>query len=209
MNTSTSIGSIGASHAFCAMLAAVLSLPAGPAQAQELVFQDARPYRFFLGGGLTAGGDRLLTAHYIDGDDDSLRAGGTFQFHGGMQFQVAPRLTMALSVGYHVDAIDTFWGSTWFSRVPVEGLAHFQLDRNWRIGGGIRYPIDPRVSSDDFAPDVDEDFQSSVSPVFEIEYLFTPNLGLKFRAVSERYKSKRGLPTVDGDHVGLVLNFYF
>lgn len=25
----------------------------------------------------------------------------------------------------------------------------------------------------------------------------------------ERYKSKAGLPTVNGDHVGLVLNFYF
>ena len=201
---------MGARLAFAALLApASFTLPAGHAQAQELVIQDARPYRFFLGGGLTAGGDRLITARHSNGNDESLRGGGTIQLHGGMQFQVAPRLTMALSIGYHVDAIDTFWGSTWFARYPVEGLAHFQLDRNWRIGGGIRYAIDPTLSSDGFAPDVDEHFRSSVSPVVEIEYLFTPNLGLKLRAVNERYKSKIGLPTVDGDHVGLMLNYYF
>jgi hypothetical protein len=189
-------------------LAAALALPAGIAQSQALVLDD-RPYRFFVGGGLTAGGDRLITAHYINGSDESLRGGGTIQAHGGIEFRVAPALTMALSIGYHVDAIDTFWGSTWFARVPVEALAHFQIHPNWRLGGGIRYAIDPTLSSDGFAPDVDEHFRSSVAPVIEVEYLFTPRLGLKLRAVNERYKSKAGLPAVDGDHVGLVLNFYF
>ena len=189
-------------------LATALALPVR-AEAQELVIQDNRPYRFFVGGGLTAGGDRLVTAHYIRGGDESLHGGGTIQLHGGLEFRVAPSLTMALSVGYHVDAIDTFWGSTWFARVPVEALAHFQVDRNWRIGGGIRYAIDPTLSSDGDAPDVHEHFRSSVSPVIELEYLFNPHLGLKFRAVNERYKSKAGLPTVDGDHVGLMLNYYF
>ncbi len=190
-------------------LAATVALPAVQAQGQELVVLDDRPYRFFIGGGLTAGGDRLVTARYINGSDESLRGGGTIQVHGGVEFKVAPSLTMALSIGYHVDAIDTFWGSTWFARVPIEGLAHFQFDRNWRVGGGIRYAIDPTLSSDGFAPDVDEHFRSQVAPVVEIEYLFNPRLGLKLRGVSERYKSKVGLPTVDGDHVGLILNFYF
>lgn len=210
MNAQISVGSMATRLALATLFGAtVLALPAVPAKAQELVIEDTRPYRFFLGGGLTAGGDRLVTARYINGSDESLRGGGTIQLHGGMQFNVAPALTMALSVGYHVDAIDTFWGSTWFARVPVEALAHFRLDRNWRIGGGVRYAIDPTLSSDGFAPDVDEHFRSSLSPVVELEYLFTPNLGLKLRAVNERYKSKVGLPTVDGDHVGLILNYYF
>lgn len=192
-----------------AVAAAAFGLPAANLQAQELVYQDARPYRFFIGGGLTTGGDRLVTARYVDGSDESLRGGGTIQIHGGMQFQVAPALTMALSIGYHVDAIDTFWGSTWFARWPLEGLAHFQVDRNWRIGGGIRYAIDPTLSSDGFVSDVHEHFTPSIAPVIEIEYLFTPHMGLKLRAVNERYKSKIGLPTVDGDHVGLIFNYYF
>jgi hypothetical protein len=210
MNTETLAGRLSARLLLATGVAATLfAMPGADLQAQELLYQEARPYRFFLGGGLTAGGDRLVTARYADGSDESLRGGGTIQFHGGMQFQVAPSLTMALSIGYHLDAIDTFWGSTWFARWPLEGLAHFQLDRNWRIGGGIRYAIDPTLSSDGYASGVNEHFNASVSPVVELEYLFTPHVGLKLRAVSERYKSKMGLPTVDGDHLGLIFNYYF
>jgi hypothetical protein len=190
-------------------IAAAVILPAGAAGAQELVFQDTRPVRFFVGGGLTAGGDRLVTARYINGSDESLHGGGTIQVHAGLEFRVAPSLTMALSAGYHLDAIDTFWGSTWFGRVPIEALAHFQVDPRWRVGGGVRFAVDPTLSSDGFGADVDEHFRSSVGPVVEVEYLFNPRLGLKLRGVSERYKSKQGLPTVDGNHVGLLLNFYF
>ena len=194
----------------CGMaIAAAVLLPVGHARSQELVIQDTRPVRFFVGGGLTFGGDRLVTARYINGSDESLHGGGTIQIHGGLEFKVAPALTLALSAGYHLDAIDTFWGSTWFGRVPIEALGHFQLDPHWRIGGGVRFAVDPTLSSDGFAPDVDEHFRSSVGPVIEVEYLFNRSLGLKLRGVSERYKSKQGLPTVDGNHVGLLLNFYF
>ena len=206
MNTRTSAAGLFSRTA----IAAVVLLPvAGLAQAQELVIQDNRPVRFFIGGGVTGGGDRLLTARYINGSDESLHGGGTIQVHAGFEFRVAPSLTLALSAGYHVDAIDTFWGSTWFGRVPIEGLAHYQLDPHWRIGGGVRFAVDPTLSSDGFAPDVDEHFRSAVGPVIELEYLFNRSIGLKLRGVSERYKSKEGLPTVNGDHIGLMVNFYF
>ena len=190
-------------------IAAAVIAPATASQAQELVLQDNRPVRFFIGGGITGGGDRLVTARYINGSDESLHGGGTIQIHAGLEFRVAPSVTLALSAGYHIDAIDTFWGSTWFGRVPIEALGHVRLDPHWRVGGGVRFGVDPTLSSDGFAPDVDEHFRSSVGPVLEIEYLFNPRLGLKLRGVSERYESKEGLPTVNGDHVGLMLNFYF
>jgi hypothetical protein len=205
MNTRTSAATLAAG----ATLALAALLPSGAAQAQELVIQDTRPVRFFIGGGLTAGGDRLVTARYINGSDESLHGGGTIQIHGGLEFRVAPSVTLALSAGYHVDAIDTFWGSTWFGRVPIEALGHYQLDRNWRIGGGVRFALDPTLSSDGYLSDRDEHFRTAVGPVLEVEYLFNPRLGLKLRGVSERYKSKVGLPTVDGDHVGVMVNFYF
>jgi hypothetical protein len=56
---------------------------------------------------------------------------------------------------------------------------------------------------------VDEHFRSAVGPVIELEYLFNRSIGLKLRGVGERYKSKEGLPTVNGDHIGLMVNFYF
>ena len=41
------------------------------------------------------------------------------------------------------------------------------------------------------------------------EYLFNPSLGLKVRGVFEQYRSKAGLPSVNGNQIGVVLNFYF
>jgi hypothetical protein len=190
-------------------LAATLALAAGTTQAQELIIDDARPVRFFLGGGLTAGGDRLVTARFVNGDDYTIHGGALLQVYGGFEFRVAPALSLALSVGYHVDSADAWNGSTWFSRIPVEALAHYRVAPNWRIGGGVRFALHPRLSSDGYAPSVDEDFEAAIGPVVEVEYLFNPRFGLKLRAVSERYKSKAGLPTVDGDHVGLMASFYF
>lgn len=209
MNTKTSTNAFLAPLALAASLALSSGLFPGLAQAQELIRQDVRPVRFFIGGGFTAGGDRLITARQFNDDDYSLHGGGLLQVHGGVEFRIAPTVSLALSVGYHVDAVDTFWGSTRFSRVPIEALGHVRVHPNWRVGGGVRFTVDPTLSSDGFAPDVDENFRSSIGPVIEVEYLFNPRLGLKLRGVSERYKSKAGLSTVSGNHVGLMLNFYF
>lgn len=199
------------------LLLAAIALPGSIAQAQVVAvtqapavyIPEARPVRFFLGGGLTTGGDRLVTARYFDGSDYSLRGGGLFQIHGGLEFRVAPAFSLALSVGYHVDSVDTFYGSTWFHRVPIEALGHFRVHPNWRIGGGVRFAVDPSLSSDGFSPVADEEFDSSVGPVIEVEYLFNPSIGVKLRGVAERYKSKSGLPTVSGNHIGLMFNYYF
>ena len=190
-------------------IAATLLVSNGVAQAQELIIDDIRPVRFFVGGGLTAGGDRLVTARFVNGDDYTIHGGALLQVHGGIEFRVAPAVSLALSLGYHVDSADAWNGSTWFSRIPVEALAHFNVAPNWRLGGGVRFALHPRLSSDGYAPSVDEDFKSAIGPVLEVEYLFNPRFGLKLRGVSERYKSKAGLPTVDGDHIGLMANFYF
>ncbi len=188
-------------------IAAIATIAAPTAEAQTVV--DTRPARFFLGAGLTGGGDRLFTARFTDGSDYTLRAGALVQLHGGVEFRVAPAVSVAVSVGYHVDSADARNGSTWFRRVPVEALAHVDIHPQWRLGGGLRVALSPRLSSDGAAPYTDEDFETALGPVIEIEHRFNHWFGLKLRAVSERYKSKAGLPTVNGDHVGLFANFYF
>ena len=205
----TSIAKLRSLAGRLAAAAAFATAFGAAAQAQEVVYQDLRPVRLFIGGGLTAGGDRLATAQYYHGSDYSLHAGGLVQFHGGIEFQVTPLASVALSVGYHIDAIDDFWGSTRFTRVPVELLGHFRVHPNWRLGGGIRWALHPKLTSEGHAPVVDEDFDSAVGPVIEAEYLFNPSLGLKVRGVFEQYRSKAGLPSVNGNHIGVVLNFYF
>ncbi len=181
----------------------------GSAHAQALQVVAERPVRAFVGFGLTHGGDRLITARYTDGSSYTLRGGGLLQLHAGAEFRLAPRLTMAASIGLHADAASAVNGSVTFRRYPLEGLAHYEFAPGWRVGGGVRLAIDPKLTSDRGFFGADQHYETAVGPVIEIEYRFNRLLGLKLRGVSERYKSKDGLPSVDGDHVGMFLNFYF
>lgn len=179
------------------------------AQAQQLEIVRERPVRAFVGFGLTTGGDRLITARYTDGSSYTLRGGGLLQIHAGAEFRLAPRVTMAASLGYHADSATAYNGSVTFRRYPLEGLAHYEFAPGWRVGGGLRLALDPKLTSDRAYFGADQRYETSLGPVLEIEYRFNRLLGLKVRGVSERYKSKDNLPTISGDHVGVILNFYF
>ena len=45
--------------------------------------------------------------------------------------------------------------------------------------------------------------------MFEGEYLLTPHVGLKMRYVAVKFKPSSGGANADGNHVGLMLNYYF
>ena len=182
--------------------------PDAAAQTLEVI-PSSRPVRFFFGLGLTGGGDRLVEARYTDGTSYTLRGGGLFQLHAGAEFRLAPRLTMAASLGYHADSASALNGSVTFRRYPLEGLMHYEFAPGWHVGGGVRVAFDPKLSSERAFFGADQNYETSIGPVFEIEYRFNRLLGLKARGVLERYKSEQNLPTVSGNHVGLVLNFYF
>ncbi len=53
------------------------------------------------------------------------------------------------------------------------------------------------------------DFESSTGALVEAEYLFTPNLGAKARFVAHKYKPSGGGMSIDGNHFGLMLGYYF
>jgi hypothetical protein len=187
--------------------AAMLSPP--PVLAQEMRVVDTRPFRFITSVGLTGGGDKLATAYYWYRDDYTIRAGSLLQANVGVEFNLAPSLTGSLTLGYHFDGVSARNGDLYFSRWPIEAMVHASLAPNFRLGGGLRFPINPRLRGEGDAPDVDEDFKMPVGVIAEAEYRFNPTFGLKLRGVTERYKSKQGLPTVKGDHVGLFAAFYF
>ncbi|MGE0801369.1 MAG: hypothetical protein AB7G13_13515 [Lautropia sp.] len=198
----------GPAAAACALAAALTVMPPTDAAAQQII-EDLRPVRFFAGFGLTAGGDRLATARYRYYRDESVHAGGLLQLHAGIEFRMAPGVTGALSAGYHADGTSGWRGSYSFDRWPIEALAHVAVAPRWRVGGGARLVLNPRLRSDGDFPDVNERFKNALGGVVEVEYRFTDLIGLKLRGVAERYKSKQALPSADGNHVGLVMNFYF
>jgi hypothetical protein len=165
--------------------------------------------RGILGIGLTNGGDTLATIAFTDGSTADLRAGGLVHFYGGVEVRLAPQVTMQGTFGYQVDDTGSNSnGALRFSRYPLELLAHVQVSPYVRIGGGARFVNDAKVSGDGVLSGIEIEYGSTTGAVIEGEYLVTPNIGLKLRAVSERYTPRAGGPSADGNHVGFYFNWY-
>lgn len=228
-----SLPSVAMASILSLVAAALILVPAGDARAQlkipdlaqvdgsvppsglpQAVVVRPRPVKFVVGIGVTGGGDRLASARYYGGysrydDDRSIRAGQLLQIHGGLEWRVAPSVTMQATVGYHTDGVDGWNGSIDFDRYPLELLAHYSFAPQWRAGGGLRYTLNPRLDGSGVARDYDIRFKRSLGPVVEVEFLPLNWLGIKLRAVFERYKPRDGGPAAEGNHVGVFANFYF
>ncbi len=184
-------------------------LASGPLRAQGIEYIDTRPVRMVASIGFTGAGDKLATAYSWYRDDYSIRAGALLQLNIGAEFNIAPALTMSLTAGYHYDGVSARNGDLYFQRWPIEALIHARVTPNIRLGGGLRVPLGAQLRATGDAPDIDEDFKVPIGVVAEAEYRFGPRFGLKVRGVTERYRSKQGLPTVKGDHLGVFAAFYF
>jgi hypothetical protein len=182
--------------------AAALVAAAG-AQAQE------RSVRGILGMGITAGGDTLASVVFANGSVEDVKGGELVHVYAGAEFRVAPQLTFQTTFGYHVsDTSAASNGSLRFSRYPLELLAHYQLSEQSRLGGGARFVNNAKVAGSGVLNYVNLDYGSTVGAVLEGEYLVTPSIGLKLRAVSEKYEPSFGGPKADGSHVGFYFSWY-
>ena len=184
---------------------AALCASIGTAQAQMAA---PSPVRFLLGAGLSAGGDKLATARYTNGDNVDIHAGGLVYLTAGLDYPFTPEFAVQGTVNYHVDNASAKNGDIKFERFPVELLGYYQPSPQWRVGGGVRYVSSPKLSGGGVASGIDASFDSTTSAVVEAEYFTSPRLGIKLRYVNETYKS-RYTQDVDGSHVGISVNYYF
>ena len=190
---------------YLAMAALTLSA-AFPANAEGVYDNSGH---FLMGMGLTFGGKTLVTVHFTNGDSEDVKSGGLVHFYGGYEYRMDNRFSVRTTIGYHVDDINAKNGSVKFDRYPLEILGHYGVTDNVRIGGGLRYVMNPEISSSGAASVGDYEFDDTTGLVIEAEYLITPHVGITLRGVSEKYKLKGSSDSVRGDHGGIYANYYF
>lgn len=170
----------------------------------------ASPFKFVVGAGLTFGGDTLATAQFSDGSSEDIKAGGLFHLYGGVEYRLGDKVSLQANVGYHVDDSSAASnGGLRFSRVPVELLGYYHLNDKFRIGGGVQVANGPEVKGSGVISNINVEFENSTGPVVEGEYMFSPKVGMKLRYVSHTFKVKNTNIEADGNHVGVMFNFYF
>lgn len=177
----------------------------------QSVAAPAKTVRGFVGIGASAGGDKLATAEYTNGDTASIRAGSGVYFTGGVDFRINEQFSAQTSVSFHVDDQTASNGSLQFHRFPIEALAFYHIDQQWKIGTGLRYVTGAKLSGSGVADFDDVKFDNTLSAVVEAEYLFTPQVSVKVRYVNEKFEVKSRFNQVDvkANHVGISGNYYF
>jgi len=166
------------------------------------------PARFVIGVGASGGGDELASARYPDGTTAHIHAGGLVYLTAGVDYHLLPGLSLQGTINYHVDSAETRHGDVRFERFPIELLAYYQPNPAFRIGGGVRYTMSPKLTGSAVGAGRDVSFDNTTSAVVEAEYFQDADIGVKLRYVHETFKAP-GLNQVDGSHVGLSVNFYF
>jgi len=183
----------------------------GAAQAQNFVqVQDAgaKPLRYVLGIGFTRGGDHLATAVYEDGLEMKIRGGDGIVLLAGLDYRIDPQFSVQGTVAYHADRANARNGDLRFERVPFELLGYYHVNDKVRAGGGLRYVTNTSLG-DSIGSGYEVNFKDTTSPVAEIEYLFSPRVGVKLRYVNDKFKEEGSGAPVKGDHVGVLVNAYF
>ncbi len=167
-------------------------------------------FRPVLGFGVTFGGDTLSTLFFSDGTAQNVKAGQLVLLYGGLQYQATPQFSVQGTVGYHVDDATARNAQLKFSRFPFELLLRHHFTDQWSLGGGVRLVVGAESSaSGDASALPTVTFDNTVGAVIEGEYRHAPNLGWKLRYVSEKYKAQAPFAgTVDGSHIGLLMNWY-
>jgi hypothetical protein len=178
----------------------------GAAQAQTAV-DGPVPVRLLFGVGVSGGGDKLASGQYKDGSTAEIHAGGLVYLTAGVDYQLLPDLSLQATINYHVDDASAWNGDLKFERYPIELITYYQPNPVFRVGGGLRYVVSPKLSSSGKAPEANASFDNTKSAVVEAEYFVDPTLGIKLRYVSEKYRARDRM--IDGSHVGLSANFYF
>lgn len=182
------------------------------ALAQNAPLQNApeqKQLRFLVGGGLTFGGDKLVTVEYVNGTEMDVRAGGMLAMNAGIDYRVTDTFSFQATVGYHVDDSSARNGDARFTRVPMELLAYYHLGPQWRVGGGARYVSNPKFKTSGVIGSDNLKFDNTVSGVIEGEYLLGRHAGFKLRYVHEKYEHDWINGKIDGSHVGILANYYF
>lgn len=186
-----------------------LAILAATSSAQAQVAAPVKTVSGFVGIGASAGGDKLATAFYTDGDSANIKAGGGVSFTGGLNFRINEQFSAQTSVTFHVDDQTASNGSLKFQRFPIEALAFYHINQQWKIGTGLRYVTGAKLSGSGVADIRDTKFDNALSSVVEGEYMFSPQLSVKVRYVNEKFELKHRSGEVKANHVGVSGNFYF
>ena len=152
-----------------ALLALALALAVPESHSQE----EIRP---MLKLGFDFGGDTLVTVRFTDGTTQSIKANQGIYFGAGASILLTnPKdIEVEVALSYKEDSVTAANGEVVFSRVPLDALVFYRLPEHFRVGGGLTYHLNPKLSTSGVVGNININFDDALGWVLQAEYLLPP-----------------------------------
>ena len=170
----------------------------------------AADFRPLLKAGFDLGGETMVTAVFVDGDTEKMRANEGFYLGGGLAIIDAERrMEYHVTLAYKFALIDADNGDIEWTRFPLEALAFYRFARV-RVGGGLTYHINPRLEGSGVVGGLDVKFKNALGAVLQADWLITDKIALGGRVTILEYDAKgdfSGSAKSNGVGVTFSINF--
>jgi len=185
-----------------ALLVPVAWTLAGAVQAAEV-----RP---LLKLGYDSGGDTIVTAFFVGGSTESIKANEGFYVGGGVSILNEARdIEMELSFNYKLGFIAADNGDIDWTRLPLDALVFYRFP-SVRLGGGLTLHLNPKLRGDGTASGLNVPFDDALGLVLQADYRFTDKMTLGMRYTSVKYEAKAPFTgSFTGDGIGITFGLAF
>jgi hypothetical protein len=166
---------------------------------------EAKPHTFgwVVDATFEGGGETVAEVIFTDGDRQKISAGqgGTFSFGAEYRPPSIPKLGLRGLVGWKFATSAADNVTVMFTRIPIEGVASWSLNKDWRVGAGVAYHTGINFDFDGLAPDVS--FDPAAGATLELGWRWA---ALTYTAM--QYRAEDGT-TFDAGAYGVSLNWVF
>ena len=162
---------------------------------------------FFVQGGLHFGGDDIVAVTFTNGDTEKIKAGELMSLSVGAGTALSDTVEGRIMLGLKLDIVTAKNADLTFLRYPVEALALYHASEKINIGGGLAYHLNPNVSGDGVASNVNINFDNAFGLVLTAEYMLSNGgyLGIKYTGIDYEINGLK----VSGNSIGGILGFRF
>ena len=165
--------------------------------------------------GFDFGGDTLATVRFTDGSTQSIKGNQGYYFGAGASILLTDSKDVEVegTVSYKEDSVTASNGEVIFSRVPIDVLAFYRFPEHFRVGGGLTYHVNPKLTGSGVVGNVNIGFDNALGLVLQAEYLLppwsprTPKMSIGVRFTMLDYETNGA--TVKSNGVGATFSIAF
>ncbi len=167
---------------------------------------DVRP---FVKAGADFGGDTLVTAVFVSGERESIKANEGFYLGGGVSMlNDANNMEVEASLAYKFNTISASNGDIDWTLMPIDVLAFYRLPQ-WRFGGGLTYHLSPKLKGSGVVGGLNVKFDNALGIVLQGDYLINPKMSVGARYTSVKYEPKGGGASAKSGGIGATFSYRF